>query len=95
MSNAKSHDVTEKPSRSEVIGRRLTNLACRVGRTRELHDSRSGQNLRSIARQLLPRLKPGSSPVVWIGRRGIVPRAALEDMLDVAPATRQATETAA
>jgi hypothetical protein len=35
--------------------------------------------------------KAGQLPVVWIGRRGIVPRAALEDMLDVAPIARQAT----
>jgi excisionase family DNA binding protein len=31
--------------------------------------------------------KNGQLPVVWIGRRGVVPRHALEQMLDVAPVT--------
>jgi len=38
--------------------------------------------------------KAGQLPVVWIGRRGIVPRAALEAMLDVVPVT-QPSESAA
>jgi hypothetical protein len=38
--------------------------------------------------------KAGHLPVVWIGRRGIVPRAALEAMLDVVPVTRSASEAA-